>query len=171
MKKAILLIWSVSWLASGHYALIGEPLHKLGLDDLKNELRVEEAQKQEKEFPGKITGEKAVALALESFLNDASDIESPLALATQLALEDLNLSCDQAKSPKVVKRAKAILYSHFNRYSSEIRFLSLGEEPEHGEKTSQNWIVRLKISTLSDHIFWAIIERNGKVSPYNYGFN
>lgn len=171
MKKALLLIWIFSCFSYGHYAVIGEPLHKFGLDDLKNELRVEEAQKQEKEIPGKITGEKAVALALESFLNDGSDLESPLALATQLALEELNLPFDQAKSPKVVKRAKAILFSHFNRYSSEIRFLSFGEEPEHGEKTNQNWVIQLKISTLSDHIFWAIIERNGKISPYNYGFN
>ena len=171
MNKASVLLLGVSSLAFSQYAVIGRPLHRFHLDKMKNNLRVEEAQNQERQFPGTIQAEKAVFLALRSFLKDASDIESPLALATQLALEELNLPFDKANNPCVVKRAKEILHVNLNRYTSELRFVSPDEKPEHGETVKRNWIIRLKIPTLSDHIFWAIVERSGAIAPYNYGFN
>lgn len=170
MIKASVLFLGVSSLAFSHYAVIGRPLHRFGLDKMKNDLRVEEAQTQERLFPGTIQAEKAVFLALRSFLRDASDIESPLALATQLALEEINLPLE-ANNPWVVKRAKEILHVNLNQYTSELRFVSPDEKPEHGETVKRNWIIRLKIPTLSDHIFWAVVERSGAIAPYNYGFN
>jgi|694.fasta_scaffold148220_3 hypothetical protein len=149
MKKTIAGLLIVAPLAFGHYAVLGRPLEKFHLSNVHNQLRVDEAQEQANRFPGKIDAELAVTLALESFLTDSSHIESPLALASQ----------------------KTILYRHFNQYSTEIRFVSFGEEPEHGETVELNWIIRLKIPTLSDHIFWAVIDRQGLVRPYNYGFN
>ncbi|NBT59330.1 hypothetical protein EBT16_11160 [bacterium] len=132
------------------------------MDAVTNELRVEEAKKQENLFPGKISAETAVSLALKSFLTDSSHIESPLALATLVALEDPDLSSDPAEK---------ILFSHFNRPETVIRFVVCGEEAEHGETVEKNWIIRLKIPTLSDHIFWAVVDRSGVTPPYNYGFN
>lgn len=159
MNKVFLFISCLASIAFGHYAVIGRPLQELSLDRLKNDLRVEEAQFQEKMFPSALSAEKAVALALRSFLNDGSHIESPLALAKLVAKDDL------------ISSAKKLLFSHLNQYSSEITFVRLGEKPEHGEEVDSYWIIRLKIPSLSDHIFWAIIPRDGQSSPYNYGFN
>lgn len=149
MKKLFVGIVGLASLAFTHYAVIHRPLQKYHLDGLKNELRVDEAETQEKLFPGIINGESAVSLALESFLTDSRHVESPLALAEN----------------------KEVLLKHLNQPDSVIRFVSMGEEPEHGEKVEENWIIRLKIPSLSDHIFWAIVERWGIIAPYNYGFN
>lgn len=149
MKKVLLFILCLSSLSLGHYAVISRPLRSLNLDKIKNDLRLEEAQKQEKLFPSAIKAEEAVALALVSFLNDSSHIESPLALAG----------------------TEEALFSHLNEYSSEITFLLVGEEAEHGEQVNQNWVIQLKIPTLSDHIFFAVVKRDGSRCPYNYGFN
>lgn len=171
MKKVVLGFISLVSLAFGHYAVLSCPLVKFHLENLNNMLQVDEAQNQEKLFLGKIGAEEAVTLALKSFLEDSRHIESPLALATLLALEELDLPSEKTQDPKVIKKAKEILFTHLNQYSSEIRFVFIGEQPEHGEKVESNWIVRLKIPTLSDHIFWAVVDRNRAASPYNYGFN
>lgn len=171
MKKALFYFIAFASLGFAHYAVISRPLVKFHLDQVHNELQVEEAQRQGKLFPGKVDAEQAVTLALSSFFEDSRHIESPLALTTQLALEELGLPFESAQDQKVIDKAKEILYLHLNQYDSEIRFVFVGEEPEHGESVANNWIIRLKIPTLSDHIFWAVVERNGKVLPYNYGFN
>jgi len=132
-----------------HYAVLTAPLEPFHLTEIHNKLQVDEAQKQEELFPGPIQAEKAVTLALESFLSDGSDIESPLALAG----------------------SRETLFSHLNRPTSEINFVYVGEEAEHGETVDKNWIIELRIRSLSDHIYWAVIDRTGNKSPYNYGFN
>jgi hypothetical protein len=43
--------------------------------------------------------------------------------------------------------------------------------PEQGENAQDNWVFVLHIPSLSDHIYWAIVDRQGKVAPYLYGFN
>lgn len=149
MKTFLSALTIFSSLVLGHYAVIGRLLETFHLENVNNQLRVDEAQEQETFFPGKIDAELAVTLAIKSFLTDSRHIESPLAVAAD----------------------SDTLYEHLNRYSSEVRFVSLGEEPEHGESVEKNWIIRLKIPTLSDHIFWAVVDRQGLIAPYNYGFN
>jgi hypothetical protein len=43
--------------------------------------------------------------------------------------------------------------------------------PEQGESTEDNWIFVLHIPTLSDHLYWVIVDRRGSQAPYLYGFN
>ena len=43
--------------------------------------------------------------------------------------------------------------------------------PENGESVNDNWVFMLQLPTLSDHLFWAIVDRNGVKETYNYGFN
>jgi hypothetical protein len=132
-----------------HYAVLTAPLEAFHLTEIHNKLQVDEAQKQEKLFPGTIGAEKAVTLAIESFLTDSSHVESPLALAN----------------------SKEDLFSYLNQPTSEIQFVYVGEEPEHGESVNDNWIIELRIRSLSDHIFWSVVDRMGKKPTYNYGFN
>jgi len=132
-----------------HYAVLTAPLEALHLTEIHNKLQVDEAQKQEKLFPGTIGAEKAVTLAIESFLTDSSHVESPLALAS----------------------SKEDLFTYLNQPTSEIQFVYVGEEPEHGESVNDNWIIELRIRSLSDHIFWSVVDRQGKKPTYNYGFN
>lgn len=42
--------------------------------------------------------------------------------------------------------------------------------PEEGESVEENWVFELSLPTLSDHIYWAIVPRNGS-QAYHYGFN
>jgi hypothetical protein len=43
--------------------------------------------------------------------------------------------------------------------------------PEDGETLAENWIFQLSLPTLSDHLYWAIVNRKGERPPYHYGFN
>ncbi len=113
----------------------------------------------------------SISLALDSFLNDASDIESPLSIATDLAFDDLGINHTFPIPDNVKARAKEILVDHLNRSSTKIELLSRSETPEGGEVVDDNWILHLRVSELSDHSFWSIVHRSGKVRAYNYGFN
>ena len=113
----------------------------------------------------------SVSLALNSFLNDASDIESPLAIATELAFNDLGISYIIPIPDNVKLRAKEILITHLNKPSAKIELLPRSETPEGGEAVDDNWILHLRIAELSDHSFWSVVHRSGRVRAYNYGFN
>lgn len=43
--------------------------------------------------------------------------------------------------------------------------------PEGGESVVDNWVFRLYIPNLSDHIYWAVVDQTGARAAYNYGFN
>lgn len=42
---------------------------------------------------------------------------------------------------------------------------------EHGENLEDNWIFFFKAPRFSDHLYWIIVNRQGKKESYNYGFN
>jgi hypothetical protein len=43
--------------------------------------------------------------------------------------------------------------------------------PEDGENTRENWIFSLYLPTLSDHVYWVIVDRTAERKTYLYGFN
>ncbi|PHN06035.1 hypothetical protein [Flavilitoribacter nigricans] len=43
--------------------------------------------------------------------------------------------------------------------------------PEGGESATDNWIFTLYLPTLSDHLYWVIVPRDGKREAFIYGFN
>jgi len=113
-------------------------------------------------LPGNtVSFEKAFGKAIHSFLNSSDDIESPLSLfenefenpATRL-MEFLNASTAQ------------ISLVEGNEYVDGASWYPA----ENGEDVESNWIFALKINNFSDHLFWAVVPRNGE-APYNYGFN
>lgn len=149
-KYLLILLSFVTLLSPAHFAVLQGPLEQFHLTETHNELRLDESEKQERLFPEAITAKQAAVLAIQSFLTDGTDIESPLAIA---------------------QGADVDLFSHFNRSTTRIGFMFVGEEAEHGERVNENWIIELRIPSLSDHIFFAIVDRTGHTPVYNYGFN
>ena len=113
---------------------------------------------------------KALKSALINFLNDEDHPESPLALARIGAYENWNLS-----------NVKESLLDHHISHWYLIESLLSGPAnlefsydpypPEEGESGAENWIFRLQIEQLSDHIYWSIVSKDGSKKTYNYGFN
>lgn len=141
------------------------------LPDINVEISVEDVCDQIQNLDSQIDIVSAVTLAFDSFLTDSSDIESPLALAIDLAFDDLDITYTFPAPEQVVKHAQKILLAQLNAQSTNVRLLSRSDAPEGGESVDSNWIVQLTARSFSDHSYWAIVHRKGKVPVYNYGFN
>ena len=124
---------------------------------------------QSTRFSGDRTFEKACLDAFRSLLFDDDDSESPLALALDL--------CSNGKRKQECAREK--LNHHISSATSYFTLIpqvihSVRDQvfpPEHGERIDENWLFYVKLPTLSDHLFWVIVPRNGLKPVYNYGFN
>ena len=135
---------------------------EFGLVNMRIEIFASEVQNQAVGFDNKIIFEDALRAALQSFMEDSSDLESPLGL-----IKDNFFSGSKEGS-------KAILFEYLNRSSTFLKLIMFDTKegyPEHGESIQENWLFQLKISSFSDHLYWAIVDRSGKLPPYNYGFN
>jgi len=113
----------------------------------------------------------AVRNSIKSFLHDASQVESPRALVLDLAFAEANLPWSSPPPAEVNAIADRMLRDYINQPTTKIALLSLEESPEGGESIEANWVIKLKIGSLSDHIFWAVTDRQGTKPTYNYGFN
>ncbi len=102
--------------------------------------------------------EAALRSALESFLKDGDDPESPLGLVSELN------GGSRAEN-------EAALRDLLNDPSTELSLMARTDSPEHGESVQDNWVFSLYIPGLSDHGHWAIVDRAGDQATYNYGFN
>lgn len=123
-----------------------------------------EVRRQSAAFKNRVSAEKAVALALDSFLNDFEDPDSPLSLTLQA------LAVEGAGSQKVflVDRARERLFSMLNRTEAALRLAAAGEKAGRGEEVSGNWIFALKLPAYPGYAHWAVVSRaDGRV--YNYG--
>lgn len=120
---------------------------------------------------GKVNVVAAARDAMHSFLSDSRDIESPLALAIDAAFDQAGLPSTDPVPPEVVESARKILLAELASAKTTIRLTKVGDEAEHGEESGPNWVFRMTSRGLSDHIFWAVVDRSGQVPVYNYGFN
>lgn len=122
-------------------------------------------------FGNSVGFEAAVREAMQSFLNDARDSESPLALSLGMAFDEARQDWQEPVPPAVMRRAREILIDHLDRPTTTLRLLKVDETPEHGESVSANWIFLVRIRDLSDHLQWAVVDRAGQKGTNNYGFN
>jgi hypothetical protein len=135
-----------------------------GLNNISINIDGQEVLRQIVDFGTELSLSEAFAKALGSFMEDSSDIESPLALSEYFCepsgLEKKSCARDKLKNFMNNPRTKMAL----------VPVNSLRYMPERGETQSDYWIFYLLIPDLSDHIFWALVKRDtGDV--YNYGFN
>jgi len=113
-------------------------------------------------LPGnEVTFIEALTLAIESFLEDDRDAESPRALL------------EFAAAPPCFDGGPAARVRCFmNEPGSMIRLVTMAGPPaENGEGVEQNWVFFMTLPSLSDHLYWAIVDRSGVRDAYNYGFN
>lgn len=135
-----------------------------------------EAFHQENEYKGTVTFEDALRSAMNSFLNDSEDDESPLTLTTDLVLDKLHEGNipDSQNLGNYKPIARELLIGFLNNPSTVLELVrnsSQSRQPEDGESIESSWIFYLYIPSLSDHLHWAVVDRNGKQPAYNYGFN
>ncbi|MEA5580150.1 lamin tail domain-containing protein [Nodularia harveyana UHCC-0300] len=115
---------------------------------------------------GKVTFTEAVSLAIQSFLEDDNEIESPLGLIMN----------DPGSFDLTGDVTKAMATEKVRSYLNEGGVLTLYptaelSTAENGETVEENWIFELSLPAMGDTIFWAIVPRSGEEKVYNYGFS
>jgi len=144
---------------SGARQIVSE---EFGLVNMTVEILVSEVRYQSVIFENKVSFEEALRAAMRSFMEDGSDLESPLGLIK-------NDFFDTSE-----KESKAILFDNLNRPSTFLSLVAAETDigyPERRESIQEDWLFCLRIESLSDHLQWAIVDRSGKRPTYNYGFN
>ena len=141
----------------------------LGFDELTISLDVTEIEAQSAAFAGSVDFMTALDLAMTSFLTDDDDIESPLGIAMFAA--EGSWDPNNAEGQTFAEATYEALIDHLNRPTASISLVPIGQTAEHGESVVDNWVFFLTIDELSDHLYWAIVDRQGVDGTYNYGFN
>ena len=144
-------------------------LNEVGLKSIDLKISCKDLKKQIN-LTGAIAFEQSLRSALRSFFNDFSDIESPLSISIAVAIDENGLSWAEPLPAETIDAGKEILFEQLVK-DATISLVKLEETPEMGESPRDSWIFKLKIPNLSDHLYWAVIDRDGLNPVYNYGFN
>jgi len=135
-------------------------------------------------FFGQLTADAGEVQAQEGLPNNQVSFADAVQRAEQAVLHstkpesprDLVTSIDEQPSEEeeVVKAirtftAEATLHLVPRKLDPEARPRVF--PPENGESVADNWVFYFKLPTLSDHLYWAIVDRTGEKEPYCYGFN
>ncbi len=140
---------------------ITDILAEFGLTSMRTRLPTAEIETQASNYGGTIEFTTALRAALNSFLDDDTDAESPRSLAT-------DVRTGPCLDDDIRERVRCFLNrgtAYLELYGDE------GFAPEERESVDANWVFILRAESLSDHIQWAIVDRNGVQPTYNYGFN
>lgn len=138
------------------------------------EYSLEEIVVQEKLPHNQVSFIKALRHALEALLTDDEDAESPRSIVMNV----------YELFPGEIDRAEELIQSRLREHLSDASLQLLPNvdwtdrnqdfdfnPPENGESAEENWIFGLYMPSLSDHLYWIIVDRTGGASPYVYGFN
>lgn len=148
---------------TSHKSKINRILRQAGLPTMTVKAPPATAAAQARLPGNRISFEKALDLALGSILTDQSSAETPVSLFE-------NEFYGENYTDELVK--------FLNAPGTTLALVN-GDEPvegaawypaEDGESIEQNWIFSLSIPSFSDHLFWAVVPRNGE-APFSYGFN
>ncbi|MEE2758265.1 MAG: hypothetical protein VYA30_16520 [Myxococcota bacterium] len=134
---------------------------RFGLMNMTTRIELADVAEQVELYGGQVDFESALVAALNNFLTDGRDEESPL----RLVVDAVHGNCGLADMTERVRCFMNDPRTIFTLYGS------IGFAPENGERVEQNWIFVLQAESLSDHIQWAIVDRMGRTPTYNYGFN
>ncbi|WP_445384199.1 hypothetical protein ACT6NV_09315 [Robiginitalea sp. IMCC44478] len=147
---------------------------EFNLPTLNYKIDLEEVKKQETLPNNKIMFVKALHTALKTVLTSNSNRESPRIIISEgMGLRPKENVEDETK---VVKQLHEFLLSgklillplvDWENRDQDFGFFP----PEEGESAQENWVFYLSLPTLSDHLFWIIVPRDGQSEAYVYGFN
>jgi len=144
------------------------------IQKLRFEYSLEEIAKQEGLPNNEVSFISGLRLALSTILVNGNDEESPRSIIINV-YELFPGEVDQAEK-LIVSRLREHLAEASLQLLPNIDWTDRDQDfdfnpPENGETASKNWVFSLYIPSLSDHLYWIIVDRTGGVSPYVYGFN
>lgn len=108
---------------------------------------------------------EALEAAICSFIEDSDDDQSPLAMiGTDPSAYDLS----DEPSPDELQNA---VRDFMNAGDSQMSLVTPESplQPDGGESSQKFWIFLLEMPTLSQHRWWAIVDKNARNEAYNYG--
>ncbi|RIH83598.1 hypothetical protein Mlute_02150 [Meiothermus luteus] len=121
------------------------------------------------EVPAQIADEdgflEALEAAIRSFIEDGSDEQSPLGL-----IEADPSAYDLSEEPDPEELQNAVR-DFMNAGDSQLTLITPESplQPDGGENPEKFWVFLLHMPTLSEHRWWAIVDKNGRNETYNYG--
>ena len=154
---------------------------ELGLMGMQVRINEDEVRYQQETFSHTIEIEEALRLGIKSILSPSDD-ETPWLIVKEVHYEEWEVFSLQSEREEWI-RNKVRDYLRAGVISLlPVVDPNLSEEnqerlypdyypPEEGEKVDDNWVFFLSLPTLSDHLYWVIVNRNGEKDPYLYGFN
>lgn len=144
------------------------------LTQLTYQIDLTDVEEQE-QLPGnQLRFTDALRIALDTLLTSNSERESPRFLIRQI------FGLFPEDDPQAADKITAHLLQYLEQ--GELRLLPREDwskadaefdynPPEEGESVDLNWVFSLYLPTLSDHLYWIIVPREGEMEAYVYGFN
>jgi hypothetical protein len=147
--------------ADGIEEQIHAVLERMGVPDIEWVFPPEEIDNQSMFARNRVDFLDGLTLALQSFQENGDDQESPIALL-EFTVGPL---CTDGSDTERVR-------CFMNQEGSIMRLVTADGPPaENRESVDENWIFFMTLPALSDHLLWAIVDREGNRPAYNYGFN
>lgn len=108
---------------------------------------------------------EALEAAICSFIEDSDDDQSPLAMiGADPSAYDLSDEPSADELQNAVRDFMNAGDSQMSLVTPESSF-----QPDGGESPQKFWIFLLEMPTLSQHRWWAIVDKNARNEAYNYG--
>lgn len=151
---------------------------EFGLAGLSLDADAAEIEKQNAISPV-VSFPQALREALQSYLTDAAHPESP---QNMVRMAHAELAEDQFDTAEALQKAVRLKVTEYLKNGGRLFLIPLDYEqlppddllfnpPEDREPSRENWIFSLSLPALSDHIYWAVVDRTAQRETYNYGFN
>jgi hypothetical protein len=126
----------------------------------------------------KLGFEEALSKAILCLLNDETSAETPFNLVKELFPTPSETNPNSASMEQIEARLQVFfntgklgLLPEYDVNDPESWDKLPYNIPENRETVEDNWIFVLSLPDLSDHIYWAIVDRTGEKPAFAYGFN
>jgi hypothetical protein len=144
------------------------------LEQLRYDFQPEYINKQESIATNKLDFPNALRAALHTILNSKSERESPRFLIGNIFgwFPEQDPKANELITEKLyesLQSGQLTLLPNLDWDDEDIEFDF--NPPEERESAELNWIFTLYLPTLSDHLYWIVVPRDGKTEAYIYGFN
>jgi len=181
----ILLLCVPGLSGAGIEAGLKSVLHEFKLERLPHHIHAVEVRRQQAAYAGNRSFKSVLKKALICLLKDASDTESPLAIARQAIEDRARTHGDRFTFKGSKDKADALLRQCLLDPNALFALVPMEGKadayvdrtdtrilrPQGGEKLDKNWLFFVTLPKLSDHTYWVVVGRNSHDKTYVYGFN
>lgn len=136
-----------------------------GLEEMRVMRVYPEEVKLQSELEGSVSFAQAFAAALDAILRPGTDGEVPFAVLCQTEADALGAADEDTKLDRLREHCNlgtlflVPLDTPPNKDAAEDYY-----PPENGESVKENWIFNLLLDELSDHLYWAVVPRDGSTA-------